>query len=213
MPQIQLNAQSLAGWPGAGRNDLPPYNQFANLVNDETSNVPVAPLGAFTGKAPHASTPAVHNLTYQYVDTGKSAIHLTNVLWSDSASWCTIVTLWRMGRAGLAHVIPGALAANDTTAFLNLYGPAVPDEIHLVTTPASFLWCGQLSYPRRARSSAAFEPAGPQITPSGNRGRGWAFWATTSVCNLRRRSDSLSNTASTRPLSNLSSATRVALRC
>lgn len=138
MPQIQLNAQALAGWPGAGRNDLPPYNQFANLVNDETSNVPVAPLGAFTGKAAHASTPAVRNLTYQYVDTGKSAIHLTNVLWSDSASWCTIVTLWRMGRAGLAHVIPGALAANDTTAFLNLYGPAVPDEIHLVTTPASF---------------------------------------------------------------------------
>lgn len=138
MPQIQLNAQSLAGWTGAGRRDLPPYDQFANLVHGDTSNIPVAPLGALTGKAPHASTPAARALTYQYVDTGNSAIHLTNVLWSDSASWCTIVALWRLGRAGLAHVVPGALAANNTTAFLDLYGPAVPDEIHLATMPAFF---------------------------------------------------------------------------
>lgn len=136
MPHIQLNAQSLAGWPGAGRNDLPPYDKFANLVNGDTSNVPVAPLGALTGKAPHASTPAVRNLTYQYVDTGNCAVHQSNVLWSDSASWCMIVALWRMGRAGLAHVVPGALAANDTTAFLNLYGPVAPEEIHLATMPA-----------------------------------------------------------------------------
>jgi len=136
MPQIQLNSQSLAGWPGAGRNDLPPYDQFADLVDGDTSNISVAPLGAKTGKVPHSSMPDVRNLTYQYVDTGFSAIHQANVLWSDSASWCTIVTLWSMGRAGLAHVVPGDLAASDTTALLNLFGAAAPDEIHLVTMPA-----------------------------------------------------------------------------
>ncbi len=46
-----------------------------------------------------------------------------------------IVALWRMGRAGLAHVVPRALAANDTMAFLNLYGPVAPEEIHLATMP------------------------------------------------------------------------------
>ena len=52
-----------------------------------------------------------------------------------------------------------------------------------------------------------------QIAAALGRERVCAFSAATSACNLRRRSDSLTSTSSTRPLSSLSSATRVALRC
>lgn len=135
MPEIQLNRDSQNHWPGANRRDLPAFNQYADVNNSDTSTISVAPLGATLGKVPHASMPAVRTPTYQYVDTGFCAVHQTNVLWSDSASWCTIVTLWRMGRAGMAHVVPGALSVQDTQALLNLFGHAAPTEIHLVTTP------------------------------------------------------------------------------
>jgi hypothetical protein len=39
-----------------------------------------------------------------------------------------------MDRAGLAHVVQGLLAANDTQNFLNAYN-AIPTEIHLATMP------------------------------------------------------------------------------
>ncbi|WP_189041657.1 hypothetical protein [Aliidongia dinghuensis] len=47
------------------------------------------------------------------------------------------MTLWQMGRAGLAHVVPSGTSANDTRALLNLYN-ATPSEIHLATKPNFF---------------------------------------------------------------------------
>jgi hypothetical protein len=138
MPVIQLTSASLTGWPGGNRRDLPPYNRYATVNDGDTSQVRVQPLGAELAAAnwigPNHDPPVLRNPTYQYVDTGHHAVSQANVLWTDSASWCTIVALWSMGHAGLAHVVPGNLAGNDTQNFLNAYN-AIPTEIHLATMP------------------------------------------------------------------------------
>lgn len=82
-----------------------------------------------------ADLPTVRSLTYEYVDTGIWAVACdqNRVLWSDAASWCTMVALWTTGFAGMAHVVPGELDVLDSLfkAYLKR-----PREIHLVTQPA-----------------------------------------------------------------------------
>lgn len=136
MPEIYLNRESNKTWPGSSRNDLPPRTKRGDEPNGMISTERVAFLAAEIGSLRDGGQiPPVRTLTYQFVDTGESAIHDAYVLWTDSASWCTIVSLWRMGHAGLAHVPPGPTAARDTVEFLQLFGEEQPTEIHLVTMP------------------------------------------------------------------------------
>jgi hypothetical protein len=48
-----------------------------------------------------------------------------------------MISLWRMGLAGLAHVVPGDSAADEAQRLMNLFA-AQPTEIHLVTMPQYF---------------------------------------------------------------------------
>lgn len=133
MPEITLNSMSAHGWPGATRDDLPAYNKFAHIQHGDATTQSSG-VGALGGKPPAYGMPEPRKPTYQYVDTGEEAVSNQNVLWSDSASWCTMVSLWRPGQAGLAHIVPGPLSVRDTLKVLNLY-PGTPTEIHLATMP------------------------------------------------------------------------------
>lgn len=134
MPEIVLTENSIEGWPGALRRDLPAWSFNRLIPNGELSKAPLRPLGAITTKIPDYSVPALRDLQYKYVDTGYAAVDVTNVLWSDSASWCTLLSLWVPGRAGLAHIVPGPSAITDVNEFLRSF-PGTPKEIHMVTMP------------------------------------------------------------------------------
>lgn len=82
--------------------------------------------------------PQLRRPVYKYVDAGHSAVSFNEVLWSDLASFCTMVAVWKYGRAGLAH-IPGGGSFDpnagvvDTISFLKLY-EAIPTEIVMATS-------------------------------------------------------------------------------
>lgn len=134
MPEITLTKESTSGWPGALRRDLPAWSYDRLIPNGELSRRSVQPLGAITEKMPDYSVPALRDLQYQYVDTNYSSVDVTDVLWSDSASWCTMLALWTPGRAGLAHIAPSALVSDDVVKLLRSFH-ATPKEIHMVTMP------------------------------------------------------------------------------
>ncbi|MCW1981564.1 hypothetical protein FHY25_001480 [Xanthomonas arboricola] len=139
MPEIVLNRGSRTGWV-YGKKAFPSYPANQLLENGERHR---GHAGAGTqalidcGGDPSPHVPALRRPIYRYVDTGESDVSAGDVLWSDLASWCTIVALWRPGNAGLAHIVPGGpgrnTAATDTQAFLNMYG-VVPREIVLATS-------------------------------------------------------------------------------
>jgi hypothetical protein len=138
MPETTFTAKSTSGWPGASRDDLPAYNKTESVKHGDTSTKAVRPPGAVANPKPRdPSVPSPRQLTYQYVEAGKHTVSTANVLWTDSASDCTIVSLWSTGKAGLAHVGGGSFAPRDTQRLLDAFG-TVPTEIHLVTMPAFF---------------------------------------------------------------------------
>ncbi len=130
MVEIVLSSTNTTGWHGVHRNDLPPWNSHDTIKHGDTSNQPVNPIGAG-----NAGLLQVRQLTYQYVDTEKCAVSTGDVvLWSDSASWCTMEAFWKTGRAGLAHVVPSAKAGEDINDLIDRFRE-IPMEIHLVTMP------------------------------------------------------------------------------
>jgi hypothetical protein len=130
MPEITLTSTSTTGWNTEHRTDLPPYDRLGTLQDGATSSQPVNPT--------RAGLMGLNQRTYKYVDTDKWATSTGDVvLWSDSATWCTMAAFWKAGRAGLAHVVPGSHAGQEINDLMASFGET-PTEIYLVTMPAHF---------------------------------------------------------------------------
>jgi hypothetical protein len=127
MVEIVLSSTNTTGWNTVHRNDLPPWNSDDSVQHGARSTQPV--------NSTRAGIAGLNQRTYQYVETGKCAVSTGDlVLWSDSASWCTMAAFWKTGRAGLAHVVPSSKAGEDILDLMNRFGD-IPMEIHLVTMP------------------------------------------------------------------------------
>ncbi|MEX0164054.1 hypothetical protein MRBLPD1_002549 [Pseudomonas brassicacearum] len=135
MPEITLTTADTSGWTNCVRRDLPERSISRLIPDGERSNRPLEPPGALDGNYWKSSgVPAIRNLHYTYVDTMFSRVEQNDVLWSDSASWCTMLSVWSPGKAGLAHIPPSPLVREEVDKLLESFH-TIPTEIHMVTMP------------------------------------------------------------------------------